>query len=79
MPSPDTALGTLRPDLAGSFQEFELAMGERGFIATRVFPVLEVAKQSGIFGKIPIEQLLKTSDTLRAPGADYSRDTRARP
>ena len=59
MPSPSTALATLRPDLGGSFEEFDLAMDRQGFIATRVLPVLEVAKASGVFGKIPIEQLLK--------------------
>ncbi len=73
MPSPSTSLATLRPDLAGSFTEFDLEQDRRGFIAGRVLPVLEVAKQSGKFGKIPIEQLLQTRDTKRAPGSGYSR------
>jgi len=73
MPSPSTALATLRPDLGGSFEEFDLAMDRQGFIATRVLPVLEVAKASGVFGKIPIEQLLKVRETKRAPGGGYSR------
>lgn len=73
MPSPTSALTTLRPDLAGSFMEFELAMDRQGFIASRVLPIIEVAKQTGPFGKIPIEQLLQESDTARAPGSGYAR------
>lgn len=73
MPSPSTALTTLRPDLGGSFMEFELEMNQAGFIGQRVLPVFETMKQSGPFGKIPIEQLLKDRDTKRAPGSGYSR------
>jgi len=73
MPSPSTALSTLRPDLAGSFMEFELEMLQSGFIATQVLPVIETQKQSGPFGKIPVEQLLKERVTNRAPGAGYAR------
>lgn len=75
MPSPSASLATQRPDLAGSFMEFDLAMNRAGFISTRVFPVLEVASQAGTFGRIPIAQLLQNRDTLRAPGAGYSRQT----
>lgn len=73
MPNPSTSLSTLRPDLAGSFMEYELEMNRRGFIATRVLPVINVAKQSGPFGKIPIEQLLQNPDVKRAPSSAYSR------
>lgn len=73
MASPDTSLSTQRPDLADSFMEFDMAMQREGFIATRVLPVVEVAKQAGTYGKIPIEQLLKQRTTLRAPGAGYAR------
>ncbi len=72
MPSPSTALATQRPDLA-SFQEFDLEMQRRGFIATRVAPVIEVAKQSGTFGKITLESLLQNRATERAPGGGYNR------
>lgn len=71
MPSPSTALSTLRPDLAASFMQFDLAMDRQGFIATKVAPVLDVAKPSGYFGVIPIAQLLQTPDTKRAPGSGY--------
>lgn len=73
MPSPSTSLATLRPDLAGSFMEFDSAMDREGYIAQRVLPVIEVAKQAGVFGKIPIEQLLSSPDTARAPGSGYAR------
>lgn len=73
MPHPSTSLATYRPELAGSLEEFDLAMDRNGFIALRVLPVMEVAKVSGTFGKIPIEQLLQNRETRRAPGAGYSR------
>ncbi|HYE19919.1 MAG TPA: hypothetical protein VEA69_15830 [Tepidisphaeraceae bacterium] len=73
MPSPSTALSTLRPDLAGSFQEFDLDMDARGFVAQRVLPAIDVAKPSGTFGKIKIASLLAQRDTLRAPGSGYAR------
>lgn len=75
MPSPSTSLATLRPDLAESFMEFDLEMDARGFVADRVFPVVEVASQAGNFGKIPLEQLLQQRDTRRAPGSGYARGT----
>lgn len=73
MPSPTSALSTLRLDLAESFMEFELEAQRRGFIADRVLPVVEVMKQAGNFGKIPIEQLLQQRDTARSPGSGYAR------
>jgi len=73
MPNPSSALSTLRPDLAESFMEFDLAMDAQGFIANQVFPIVDVASQSGNFGKIPLEELLQQRETKRAPGAGYSR------
>jgi hypothetical protein len=73
MASPSTSLSTLRPDLASSLEEFDLQADRAGFIGLRVAPVIEVAKPSGNFGKVPIEQLLQTRDTKRAPGSGYSR------
>ena len=72
MPSPTSSLATLRPDLA-TFLEFDLESENAGYIATEVFPVINVQSQAGNFGKIPIEQLLQQRDTRRAPGAGYSR------
>lgn len=72
MPSPTSSLATQRPDLA-TFLEFDLESERNGYIATQVFPVIDVQSQAGNFGKIPIEQLLQQRDTARAPGSGYSR------
>lgn len=73
MPRPSTSLATQRPDLA-TFTEFDLEMQRRGYIGNRVFPVMDIAKQSGTFGRIPLEQLLASAgDTRRSPMAGYSR------
>lgn len=73
MPSPSSSLATLRPDLAASFEKYDLEASRAGFIGHRVFPVMEVAKASGTFGMIPLEQLLANRETRRAPGAGYQR------
>lgn len=73
MPSPSASLATLRPELAASLEEFNLAMDRQGFIGQRVLPIFEVAKSNGTFGVLPIEQLLQNQDVLRAPGAGYNR------
>ena len=68
MPSPSTSLATLRPELGGSMEAFDLAADRAGFIGLKLLPVFEAAEQSGSFGKIPLEELLKNRDTERAPG-----------
>lgn len=73
MPSPSTSLATLRPELAGSLMEFDLAMNYSGMVANRILPVMEVQVASGKYGKIPIEQLLQQRETRRAPGSGYNR------
>lgn len=72
MAAPSTSLATLRPDLA-SFLEFDLESEKAGYVATQVFPVVNVAKSSGNYGKIPIEQLLQDADVGRSPRSGYSR------
>jgi hypothetical protein len=72
MPAPTSALTTLRPDLA-SFLEYDLESDRLGYVATKVFPVVDVASQAGSFGIIPVEQLLQQRTTNRAPGSGYSR------
>ena len=72
MPSPTGSLATLRPDLA-TFLEFDLESEKAGYIATEVFPVVNVASQAGTFGKIPLEELLQQRNTRRAPGSGYAR------
>lgn len=73
MPSPSGTLATLRPDLAGSFMEFDLEMQRRGYVASRVLPIFEAGKQSGTFGIVPLEQLLQDGNVDRAPGGGYNR------
>ena len=72
MPAPTSALTTLRPDLA-SFLEYDLESDRLGYVASKVFPVIDVASQAGVFGVIPVEQLLQQRTTARAPGSGYSR------
>lgn len=73
MPQPTSTLATLRPDLASSFEAFDLAAEKEGYIARKVFPTVDVASQAGTFGRIPLAQLLQQRDTRRAPGSGYSR------
>lgn len=73
MPSPRESLTTLRPDLGGSFEDFNLAMDREGFIGHRVLPVVESDAASGTFGRIPLAQLLKNADVKRTSRAGYSR------
>jgi len=74
MQFPSAALSTLRPDIAGSLETFDMSRRD-GFIATEVLPAFEVATKNGTFGKFALEQMLKEVDVTRAPGAGYSRDT----
>lgn len=73
MASPSSSLATLRPDISGSFTEFDLEQNINGFVWDQLMPVFDVASASGTFGIIPIEQLLQSRDTLRAPGSGYNR------
>lgn len=72
MGSPSSSLSTLRPDLA-SFLQYELESDRAGYVASRVFPIVNVASQSGNFGKIPLSELLDERDTKRNPGSGYAR------
>ncbi len=74
MVSPNTSLATLRPDLAGSFEEFDLEMNDAGFIAGQVAPVREVSKPSGVFGRIPLKELLNRKAKRRTRGG-YQRSS----
>ena len=73
MASPTAALTQSRPDIASSFEEFDLEMDRMGYISHRVLPTIDVGAQAGRFGIIPVEQLLQNRDTKRAPGSAYSR------
>ena len=73
MATPSTSLATLRPELAGSFMEFNLAADRAGFVGLQAAPVIEVAKSSGDFGKVVLEQLLQTNNTDRTGKSGYNR------
>jgi len=73
MPSASNAITNLRPDLGGSFMEFDLEMDAMGYIGSKVLPVIDVPKATGSFGVLPVEEMLKIRNTKRAPGAGYSR------
>jgi len=72
MSSPTTAIQRL--ELSASFSEFDLAADRGEFIATRALRGRPVAKNSGSLPKIPLEQLLQSPETLRAPRSGYARN-----
>lgn len=72
MPTPSSALSTLRPDLAAFF-EFDLEMQKLGYVSTRVAPVVEVNLQADSPGKVPLESLLFQADTKRNDRGNYNR------
>lgn len=73
MPTPSGTLATLRPELGASLMVFDLAMSQKGFIAPKVIPVLDVDKQAGPYGKIKIESLLQSRNTTRTSRGGYAR------
>jgi hypothetical protein len=73
MPSPTTSLATLRPELAASLMEFDLMMDAGNFIGQRVFPVFNVQKQSGAFGKVKLKSLLQSRESTRTALGGYNR------
>ena len=74
MPSPNTSLSTLRPDLGGSFEQFNLDADRLGFVGLQALPVIEVGLAGDTFGKIPLKELLRTSKTERGAKGGYQRD-----
>jgi hypothetical protein len=76
MATPSSSLASVNnrnSDLGGSLEEFNLEAEKAGYIGSIVAPVLEVDKQAGTFGRIPVEELLQERETLRASGGSYSR------
>lgn len=71
--TPKSSLATLRPDLGYAMMAFDLQANMNAFVALKIAPVLEVGEQMGNWGKIPIEELLRTADDSRAPGARYNQ------
>lgn len=74
MPNPSTSLATLSPQLQ-TFYEAAYSELSSQFIGPQVLPALNVPKQAGTFGKIPLEELLKKGTSIgRSPGSGYKRD-----
>ena len=74
MPAPTTSLATLRPDLAGTMEQFNLEADRMGFVGNKVLPIFDVPEQSGTWGKIAPGELLREAETKRNSGGDYFRD-----
>ena len=74
-PTPNTTLGSLRPDLGGALEEFDLVADRGGFIGLMAAPVFEVPLRSGDYPVIPLDELLKNKATARASGGGYSRSS----
>jgi len=73
MAAPSTAIQ--RTELSVGFTEFSLEASRRGFIGPRVLKPRLVGKQEADVGKVPLEQLLQTEQTLRTPRTAYGRST----
>lgn len=73
MPYPDSQITNYRPDLAAGFEQIDLAMERKGFIGLQVCPAMDVELVANDFSKVPLEELLETHDTSRAPGGGYGR------
>ena len=74
MPSPNQALSTLRPDLGGSLEEFNLQADREGYIGHQVFPQIDVATKSDSYGVLPAERSCCVKRTRRVPKGGYSED-----
>jgi hypothetical protein len=73
MAQPSSAL--TRWDASLNTAEFDLMMNQRGFIGPRVLKPRSVGNQSATYGKISVEELLRSQDTARRARAGYGRDT----
>jgi len=73
MPRPTSSTTIQRPELAKIAYEYMTEASHRGFIGLEILPILEVTEQSSDYPKIPVEALIKTPVTKRAPRANYNR------
>jgi hypothetical protein len=71
MPQLSAAAGTLRPELMSLMTEFTET--QEDFIATKVFPIFPTDEREADFPFLPVEALLDTPETRRAPRANYPR------
>jgi len=73
MAQPSSAL--TRWDASLNTAEFDLLMNQRGYIGPRVLKPRVVGNQSATFGKISVEDMLRSADTSRRARSGYGRDT----
>lgn len=73
MPRPTSSTTLQRPDLGALAYEYLIDAPNRGFVGLEVMPIFEVPEQSADYPIIPIEALIKTKDTKRAPRGQYNR------
>lgn len=72
MATPTTAIQ--RYDMSLTRKDFDLAANRAGFIGTKVYPPVSVAKPNAEFTRITVSSLLKKpADTTRAPKTAYGR------
>jgi len=72
MSYPSSSLTTLRPDL-GSMFEFSTEANIAKMVGYQILPIINTAKQSGTFGRIPSESLGKLDDVTRGKNGEYNR------
>jgi hypothetical protein len=73
MPAPSTQLTSLRPDISGSVEEFDLAANRNGFVGPLILPSFPVSLVSSTFGVIPVAQLLKHPEVDRNLRGGFNR------
>lgn len=73
MAQPSTAL--TRWDASLNTSEFDLLMNQAGFIGPRVLKPRVVGNQSATYGKISVEEMLRSQETARRARSGYGRDT----
>lgn len=61
-----------RPDLGLALLEFDLAASQKGMIAQRVFPVIDVGLAAANFERVLLKELLQSPKLNRAAGARYN-------
>lgn len=73
MPRPTSSTTLQRPDLGSLAWEYLLDAPNRGFIGMALMPPFDVPNQSADYPIIPVEALIKSKDTARAPRGTYNR------
>ena len=74
MPRPTSATTIQRPDLGVIAYELLLKAEQKGFMGLKILPILRVPFISGDYPVIPLEALLKDTNTSRAPRSKYPRE-----